>query len=133
MQIITAVQSSLRCLEMVVLRQDRFMDGFLHLDSCRRRVRGAHQVGADLYLSSAFRSCDLGAFIDPSVRLQTARWGWVGLNDGGRRLCTEGFLKRWRNLKIIYRDGSTLITSYNKHFSRIHFFFLRALKHKELR
>lgn len=67
---------------MVVLRLDRFMDGFLHLDHPRRQVRGAHQVGADLYLSPAFRSCDLCGFIDPSVRLQTGRARWWGELEG---------------------------------------------------
>lgn len=115
LQIISAIRSSLCWFEMVVLRQDRFIDGFLHLDHPCRQVRDAHQVGADLYLSPAFRSCDLSRFIDPPVRLQTGRpaGGAGGDAQWCRRLCSEGSLNLWQNLKKTYQNCS-------KYFSYIH-------------
>lgn len=100
---------------MVVLRQDRFIGGFLHLDHPCRQVRDAHQVGADLYLSPAFRSCDLSSFIDPPVCLQTGRpaGGASGDAQWCRRLCSEGSLNLWQNLKKTYQNCS-------KYFSYIH-------------
>lgn len=87
--------------ELVVLRRDRFMDVFLHLDHPRWQVRGTHQVWADLYLSPPFRSCDLSASIDPSLGLQTGRpaAGWVGMHSDAdasavRFIWTSGRMER---------------------------------------